>query len=139
MIMVECDKNMIVCLLRNWRPNRLLPKGYRLSRDRPMLIANQNGKCPLCAEPLTNDGKATHIDHEITVKVFADKVLNGELTFDDAYRQLWDGSNLRATHRGCNYARNESTKSPDNTDKFTWKEGDLIIVEPGDGPTLAQI
>ena len=106
MIAVECDRNMIVCLLRNWRPNRLLPKGYRLSRDRPLLIAKQNGVCPLCAEPLANDGNATHIDHERTVQEFAEKVLNRVLTFDEAYSQLWHDSNLRATHRGCNYARN---------------------------------
>jgi hypothetical protein len=67
--------------------------------------AIQRGALELLGHALTNDGKATHIDHEVTVKVFADKVFTGELTFDDAYRQLWDGSNLRATHRGCNYAR----------------------------------
>jgi hypothetical protein len=108
MIMVECDKNMIVHLLRNWRPNRLLPNGYRLSRDRPRLIAKQDGICPLCAGahgPLTNDGRATHIGHEVTVQVSANKIFTGELTFDDAYGQLWDGSNLRATHHRCNYAR----------------------------------
>jgi 5-methylcytosine-specific restriction endonuclease McrA len=104
-MMIDCDKNMIVHLLRNWRPNRLRPQGFRLARDRPRLITMQNGVCPLCPEPLTNDGKATHIDHIVTVKVFADKVLHGELAFDDAYRQLWEDANLRATHRGCNYAR----------------------------------
>src|SRR5258708_27290558 len=102
-MMIECDKNMIVALLRNWRPNRLRPQGFRLSRDRPRLIAMQEGICPLCPEGLTDDGKSTHIDHIVTVKVFADKVFHGELTFDDAYRQLWDNSNLRAAHRGCNY------------------------------------
>jgi hypothetical protein len=44
----------------------------------------QKEVCPLCrGEPLTNDGKVTHIDHVVTVEVFADKVFHGELTFDD--------------------------------------------------------
>ena len=113
-MMIDCDENMIVHLLRNWRPNRLRPRGFRLARDRPRLIAVQDGVCPLCSGsrgPLTNDGEATHIDHVETVKAFADKVLRGELAFDDAYRQLWDDSNLRATHRGCNYARKTSVPS----------------------------
>ena len=111
-MMIECDKNMIVHLLRNWRPNRLRPEGVRLARDRPRLIKMQNGVCPLCfgsSGPLTNDGKLTHIDHDVTVKVFADRVLHDELTFDDAYRQLWEDSNLRATHRVCNYARKKKS------------------------------
>jgi hypothetical protein len=66
----------------------------------------QNGACPLCPESLVNEGKITHIDHVLTVKAFADKVLQGELTFDEAYRQLWNDSNLRAVHRRCNYHRN---------------------------------
>jgi hypothetical protein len=66
----------------------------------------RSGVCPHCPEPLTNDGKVTHIDHIVTVKAFTDKVLQGELTFDEAYRQLWDDSNLRAVHRRCNYDRN---------------------------------
>jgi 5-methylcytosine-specific restriction endonuclease McrA len=113
-MMIDCDKNMIVHLLRNWRPNRLRPQGFRLAHERPRLIAMQNGVCPLCPEPLTNSGKVTHIDHAVTIKVFADRVLRGELTFDDAYRQLWEDSNLRAAHRGCNYARNfqSAARSP---------------------------
>lgn len=66
----------------------------------------QNGVCPLCPELLVNDGKVTHIDHIVTVEAFADKVTQGELTFDEAYRQLWEDSNLRAAHRRCNYDRN---------------------------------
>jgi len=114
-MMIDCDKGMIVHLLRNWRPNRLRPQGFRLAYERPRLIAMQNSICPLCSGsrgPLTNDGKITHIDHAATVEVFADKILHGELTFDDAYRQLWEDSNLRATHRGCNYARKTRTASP---------------------------
>jgi hypothetical protein len=109
-MMIDCDENMIIHLLRNWHPNRLRPQGFRLANERPRLITMQNGVCPLCPEPrprsLANDGKVTHIDHKVTVKEFADKVLRGELTFDDAYRQLWEDSNLRAVHRGCNYDRN---------------------------------
>lgn len=30
-------------------------------------------------------------------------------------------------------------KASDSADKFTWKMGDLIIVEPGEGPSLAEI
>lgn len=104
-MMIECDKNMIVHLLRNWRPNRLRPQGFRLSNERPRLITKQDGKCLLCNETLVNDGKVTHIDHIVTVKVFVNKVLEGELTFDEAYRRLWEDSNLRAVHRRCNYDR----------------------------------
>lgn len=104
-MMIDCDKNMIVHLLRNWRPNRLRPQGFRLASERPRLIAMQNGICPLCPTPLVNDGKVSHIDHVVTVKAFAHKVLQGELTFDEAYRQLWEDSNLRAVHRRCNYDR----------------------------------
>jgi len=57
-------------------------------------------------QSLVNDGEVTQIDHIVTVKAFADKVLQGELTFDEAYRQLWENSNLRAVRRGCNYDRN---------------------------------
>jgi len=108
-MMIDCDENMIVHLLRNWRPNRLRPQGFRLANERPRLITLQNGVCPLCPESskaLVNDGKATHVDHVVTVKEFAEKVLQGELAFDEAYRQLWKDSNLRAAHRGCNYDRN---------------------------------
>jgi hypothetical protein len=66
----------------------------------------QNGICPLCPKSLVDNGKVTHIDHVVTVKAFANKSLQGELTFDEAYRQLWEGSNLRAVHCGCNYDRN---------------------------------
>ena len=108
-MLIDCDKNMIVHLLRNWHPNRLRPQGVRLAKERPRLITLQNGVCPLCPErpePLVNDGKVTHIDHIVTVKEFSVKVLQGELAFDDAYRQLWEDSNLRAVHRKCNYDRN---------------------------------
>jgi len=106
-MMIDCDKNMIVHLLRNWRPHRLRPQGFRLAYERPRLITKQGGVCPLCLKSLVNDGKLTHIDHVATVKVFADKVFQGGLTFDQAYRQLWKDSNLRASHRGCNYDRNK--------------------------------
>lgn len=105
-MMIDCDKNMIVHLLRNWRPNRLRPKGFRLAHARPRLMEMGKGVCPLCQEPLVSDGKLTHIDHLVTVKAFAEKILNGDMTFDEAYRQLWDDSNLRAVHRKCNYGRN---------------------------------
>jgi hypothetical protein len=105
-MMIDCDKNMIVHLLRNWRRNRLRPQGFRLANERPRLITMQNGICPLCRKSLVNDGKITHIDHVVTVIAFADKVLQGELTFDEAYCQLWEDSNLRAVHRRCNYDRN---------------------------------
>jgi 5-methylcytosine-specific restriction endonuclease McrA len=102
---IDCDKNMIVHLLRNFRPNRLRPQGVRLANERPRLITKQNGVCPLCPEPLVNDGKVTHVDHVVTVKAFTDKVLQGDLTFDEAYSRLWEDSNLRAVHRRCNYDR----------------------------------
>jgi hypothetical protein len=104
--MIDCDKNMIVALLRNWRPNRLRPRGFRLANERPRLITVQDGVCPLCPESLVNDGRVTQIDHVVTVNVFADKVFRGELPFEEAYRQLWEDSNLRAVHCGCNYDRN---------------------------------
>jgi hypothetical protein len=66
----------------------------------------QSGMCPICPKSVDNDGKITHIDHLVTVKAFADKVLQAEPTFEEAYRQLWDDLNLRAVHRGCNYGRN---------------------------------
>lgn len=108
-MMIDCDEKMICHLLRNWRPHRLQPNGIRLARERPRLIKNQNGVCPLCPEPrepLLNDGKATHIDHKVTVKEFAKRVVQGELPFDEAFRQLWADSNLRVVHRKCNYDRN---------------------------------
>ena len=110
-MIIDCDKNMIVHLLRNWHPNRLRPQGFRLANERPRLITMQSGVCPLCPKSLVNDGKVTHIDHVVTVKAFADKVLQGELTFDEAYRQLWEDSNLRAVHRGCNYDRKRRTEA----------------------------
>jgi hypothetical protein len=75
-MMIDCDENMIVHLLRNWRPNRLRPQGFRLSKLRPGLMELQKKVCPICkAEDrenlLTDDGKATHIDHFVTVKEFA--------------------------------------------------------------------
>jgi 5-methylcytosine-specific restriction endonuclease McrA len=110
-VLIDCDKNMIVHLLRNWHPNRLRLQGVRLATERPRLITLQNGICPLCPLPLVNDGKVTHIDHIVTVKEFAVKVLQRELTFDDAYRQLWEDSNLRAVHHRCNYDRNITTEA----------------------------
>jgi hypothetical protein len=106
-MMIDCDKNMIVHLLRNWHPNRLRPRGVRLAKDRPRLITLQNGVCPLCLEKsLANDGKVTHLDHIVTVKELAEKVIQGDLTFDEAYLHLWQDSNLRAVHHRCNYDRN---------------------------------
>ncbi|HEV1995312.1 MAG TPA: hypothetical protein VGR03_13365 [Candidatus Acidoferrum sp.] len=67
-------------------------------------------RCP--KSPLVNDGKLTHIDHVVTVKAFANDVLQRELTFDEAYLRSWDDSNLRAVHRGCNYDRNVGRKLP---------------------------
>jgi hypothetical protein len=104
-MMIDCDKSMITHLLRNWHPNRLRPQSVRLVTERPRLITLQNGICPLCPEPLIDHGKATHVDHVVTVKEFADKVLQGELTFDDAYCRLWADSNIRAVHAKCNYNR----------------------------------
>jgi len=122
-MMIDCDKNMIVHLLRNWRPNRLRPLGFRLAKERPRLITMQNGICGLytksksCPKLLVNDGKVTHIDHVVTVKEFADKVLQEELTFYEAYRKSWEDSNLRAVHRGCNYDRNVGHKKKPPGDK----------------------
>ena len=85
--MIDCDENMIACLLRNWRPNRLRPRWFRLASERPRLMGMQNGICPVCKGskgPLVNDGKVTHVDHDVTVKEFADRVYQGELTFDEA-------------------------------------------------------
>ena len=65
----------------------------------------QKDACSLCSKPLVDDGKCTHIDHKVTVEEFAGKVFRGELTFDDAYLQLWDDSNLRAVCHKCNYDR----------------------------------
>lgn len=110
MMMIECDRGMILALLRNWHPNRLQEKGVRLASLRPQLIERQKGVCvgALCNKPLINDGKATHVDHVVTVKEFLDRVLSGEMNFDDAYGQLWAESNLRAICRPCNYARKNS-------------------------------
>ena len=109
-MMIDCDKKHDYSSARNWRPSRLRPQGFRLANERPRLITMQNGVCPLPSEscpksPLVNNGKVTQIDHIVTVKAFADKVLQGELTFDQAYRQLWEDSNLRAVHHGCHYNR----------------------------------
>jgi 5-methylcytosine-specific restriction endonuclease McrA len=104
-MMVDCDENMIVHLLRNWHPNRLQPQGVRLASLRPALLKRQNNICPVCQKELKNDGNDTHVDHFVTVKDFLAKVLHSELTFDDAYRQLWADSNLRAICRLCNYGR----------------------------------
>jgi hypothetical protein len=106
-MMVDCDKSMIAHLLRNWHPNRLRPRNVPLAKARPRLIKMQNGICPICLKPppLVDHGKATHFDHVVTVKEFADKVFRSELTFDEAYCQLWGDSNIRAVHAKCNYNR----------------------------------
>lgn len=104
-MLIDCDEGMVLALLRNWHPNRLQPQGVRLSVLRPKLIKNQQGVCLICHQPLEDDGKATHVDHIATVKDFLNKVLRHDLTFDDAYRQLWANSNVRAICRSCNYAR----------------------------------
>jgi hypothetical protein len=107
---INCDEGMVVALLRNWRSNRLRREGIRLAVLRPQLIKKGDGVCPLCStaespKPLTNDGKATHIDHIKTVKEFAVDILHGKMQFDDAYCQMWADSNLRAICSPCNYAR----------------------------------
>ena len=109
-IMIACDKKMIVHLLRNWRPNRLQPRWFLLKKERPRLISRQQGICALCSNPLGDDGKVTHIDHEKSVQTFSNEVLRGELTFDEAYGKLWNDSNLRAVHSGCNYRLNKKIK-----------------------------
>ena len=68
-------------LLRCLGKNRLRPQGVTLYNERPRLMTIQNGVCGCINEafcpktPLINDGKATHLDHIITVNVFADKVM----------------------------------------------------------------
>jgi len=112
-MLIECDRAMMKHLLRTWAKCRLRPQGVSLAHERPRLIALQGGVCPVCKGqrgPLVNDGKATHIDHAITVNIFADKVFQGELTFDQAYTQLWADSNIRAVHRDCNYDLARATK-----------------------------
>lgn len=110
-MMIDCDKSMITCLLRNWHPNRLRPRNVPLSKARPLLIEKQQGICPACLEPtLVDHGKSTHFDHVETVKEFADKVIRGELAFDEAYCRLWADSNLRAVHAKCNYGRNRGRR-----------------------------
>ena len=94
--MIDCDKSMVAHLLRNWHPNRLRARNIPLAKARPRLIKLQNGICPMCAKPLVDHGKATHFDHVVTVKEFTDKVFRGELTFDEAYCQLWEDLNVRA-------------------------------------------
>ena len=110
-MMIDCDKSMITHLLRNWHPNRLRPGNVPLAKARPRLIKMQNGICPVCRKPpLIDDGKATHFDHVVTVKEFADKVFRGDLTFDEAYCQLWEDSNVRAVHAKCNYDRRDGRR-----------------------------
>ena|ERR1035437_5895792 len=115
-MLIDCDRAMMKHLLRCWGKNRLRPQGVTLYNERPRLMTIQNGICGCINEafcpktPLVNDGKATHLDHIVTVNVFADKVIAGELTFDEAYTQLWDDSNLRAVHHVCNYALARETK-----------------------------
>src|ERR1700722_16365382 len=109
-MMIDCDKSIVAHLLRNWHPNRLRPQNAPLAKARPRLIALQNGVCPLCPEPLVDDGKATHFDHVVTVKEFTGKVFRGELTFDEAYCQLWGDSNIRAVHAKCNYDRRDGRR-----------------------------
>jgi hypothetical protein len=104
-MLIECDRGQLTYLLRCWGSNRLRLQGVVLAKERPRLMEKQNGICPLCSKPLINNGKATHIDHIVTVKAFAEKVIQGELDFDEAYCQLWDDSNIRAVHSECNYGR----------------------------------
>jgi hypothetical protein len=58
-------------------------------------LINSARECISSQRSLVNDGRATHIDHVVTVKEFTVKVLQNELPFDEAYRQLWEDSNLR--------------------------------------------
>ena len=111
--MIDCDPGMILALLRNWHPNRLLKgrfqHGIRLASLRPELLKKQEYCCAWedCFKKevlLVNDGERTHVDHKKSVKAFLNKVLQGEMPFDQAYGELWDISNLRALHRECNYA-----------------------------------
>jgi hypothetical protein len=104
---VECDRNMVACLLRNWKPNRLRAQGVKLSKERPRIIELQNGVCPLCDEVLVDHGKLTHLDHTLTVREAVDKIFRDEMTFDEAYKVLWDDANVRAVHTTCNYGRNK--------------------------------
>ena len=107
---VRCDYTMVKHLLRLWANNSLRPQGVRLAKERPRLIAMQNGFCPRCNKALVNDGKQTHLDHIHPVKEFADRIMTGELTFEQAYIQLWADTNLWAVHSKCNYARNKSVR-----------------------------
>ena len=109
-MMIDCDKNMIVALLKNWRPNRLRAEYFRLSRDRPRLLNKQNGVCAICRKELSDNGNDTHIDHIKTANEVADKVLKGKLTFDEAYSKFWEDSNIRAVCRLCNLGRNKKKK-----------------------------
>ena len=103
----DFDEGFLRSILRCAHPNRLRPQGSRLAVERPRLMAMQDGVCPPCSDPLVDDGKATHVDHVVTVEEFIGKICQGELTIDEAYCQLWADPNLRAVHHACNYARNK--------------------------------
>jgi 5-methylcytosine-specific restriction endonuclease McrA len=64
---------------------------------------DQEGKCPLCPEPLNG---ILEQDHIITMSEFANRAFSGEITLAEAAAQAWDEANLRVIHWKCNYTRN---------------------------------
>ena len=103
-MMIDCDKNMIVHLLRNWRPNRLRAQGFRLARLRPRLIAMQNGVCALCPESLVNDGKVTHIGVAVSPIILASKY---SITSENRLKiDRWASSKImRSKKPGLNFSK----------------------------------
>jgi 5-methylcytosine-specific restriction endonuclease McrA len=104
-VKISCSYVMVKHLLRMWGNSHLRPQGVRLAKERPRLIAKQDGVCPLCGVTLKNNGEHTNVDHIVTVEAFALRVMARELTFEEAYTQLWADPNIRALCRPCNQGR----------------------------------
>jgi 5-methylcytosine-specific restriction endonuclease McrA len=73
-----------------------------VKKHRKVLVARQNGVCPICKDTFTDDDRV-HVDHIEPVKTFA---ANLALPLTDAYRQCHALDNLRAVHAHCNSDRN---------------------------------
>ena len=84
-----------------------LPREFKNTKLRKIILKRQNGICPLCEKEL--QGTGTHVDHIWTTCEATDSVIDGAVDLVSAYNRLWAEENMRVVHSGCNIARNRVT------------------------------
>ena len=106
--MIDIEAFKTFCKERGLNPATKLGRMLRQdpiakSKRKTQLRHEQNRACPLCPEPL--DGRTDEIDHIRKISEFIEDILQGKLSYEEAYDAVHAPANLRLTHKLCNRGR----------------------------------